>query len=146
MHAAVDTDCLSQDSESAYWAAVDEIHSNYSRYGNPDVSNVKAQTEIDDLVTGYGKMFHLNIMKLEACMSKQDTQPELDSLVLGKKLSVEATPTLFINGLKINGALPLGYIFSIVDDALRSEGKIPPPDYVQLGDPSNFHHSPLSHP
>jgi hypothetical protein len=37
---------------------------------------------------------------------------------------------LFINGDKIDGALPAEFIFGIVDDALRAEGVTPPPPYV----------------
>ena len=51
------------------------------------------------------------------------------SMKLGDDLGVEATPVLFINGEKLEGAYPLEDVFRMVDGALIAEGKTPPPAY-----------------
>jgi len=42
---------------------------------------------------------------------------------------VEATPVLFINGEKLEGAYPLADVFRMIDGALVAAGKMPPPPY-----------------
>jgi hypothetical protein len=37
------------------------------------------------------------------------------------------TPTFFINGARIEGAVPIDFIFHMIDAALLAEGKTPPP-------------------
>ena len=127
MHAAVDTDCLAQESPSAYWTAVDTIHAHAAEYGGPSRKLDVAEQEIDKVVANQGKQFNVDEAKLNACMVKQDTTKERATLALGDKLGVDHTPTLFINGAKTEGAVPIEFIFDLIDNALRSEGKIPPP-------------------
>jgi len=57
---------------------------------------------IDELVVSGGMM-----PKLEACLTKQDTAAIEASKKIGEGLSIDSTPTLFINGAKIDGAVPL---------------------------------------
>jgi protein-disulfide isomerase len=130
MRAAVDADCLGSQSARAYWAAVDEIHSHSSEYGGTGRSLAKAKEEIDAEVRKQGQAFHVDGTKLDACIAKQDTTAEIASVRLGEQLGVESTPTIFINGVKVVGALPVEYIFGLIDDALRAEGKAPPPPYA----------------
>jgi hypothetical protein len=40
---------------------------------------------------------------------------------------VDATPALFINGEKLEGALPLEYVYRMIDNALIASGQTPPP-------------------
>ena len=49
---------------------------------------------------------------------------------LGASLNIDATPSLFINGDKVDGAVPVEFVFQVIDDALRAEGVTPPPPYV----------------
>jgi hypothetical protein len=46
---------------------------------------------------------------------------------LGESLGVDATPALFINGEKMEGALPLEYVYRMIDNALIASGQTPPP-------------------
>ncbi len=43
-----------------------------------------------------------------------------------KALGVDATPTMFINGEKVDGALPISEIRDILDRALVQAGETPP--------------------
>ena len=73
---------------------------------------------------------------MKACVAKQDTKAVEISRNLGIGLGIDSTPTLFINGDKINGALPVEYIFGIIDDALRAAGQVPPPPFVVTPPPA----------
>ena len=44
----------------------------------------------------------------------------------GEALGVEATPTLFVNGEQVDGALPLSELRAILDRALVQAGETPP--------------------
>lgn len=127
MRAAVDTDCLGRESSQAYWAAVDDIHSHAAEYGGTERKLVVAEQEIDTEATEQGRRFHVDEARLKACIQKQDTTMENASLALGERLGVIRTPTIFVNGAKFDGAVPVGFVFDAIDNALRAEGKMPPP-------------------
>jgi predicted DsbA family dithiol-disulfide isomerase len=76
---------------------------------------------------------HLDTAKLNACIQKQDKSAIEASMKIGTGLGIEATPALFINGDKIDGAVPIEFIFNVIDDALRAENVTPPPTYVAPG-------------
>lgn len=126
MHAAVDTDCLGAESAPAYWAAVDQIHAHASEYGGAERSLAKAQLQLDTAVTDEGRAFHVDESALKACIEKQDISKENASVRSGVELGVSKTPTFFINGAKIDGAVPISFVFEMVDNALKAEGKTPP--------------------
>jgi hypothetical protein len=42
-------------------------------------------------------------------------------------LGVEATPALFINGERLEGAVPVEYVYRMIDNALIAAGQTPPP-------------------
>ena len=54
---------------------------------------------------------------------------------IGEDLGIEATPVLFINGEKLEGAYPIADVFRMVDSALTAAGKTPPPPYVAPAPP-----------
>jgi protein-disulfide isomerase len=123
MRAAVDVDCLGAESAPAYWAAVDHIHGHASEYGGNEHSLVKAQQEIDAEVKERGRAFGVDESVLNACIAKQDTVSQSASVRVGEELGVVRTPTLFINGLKIEGVVPISFVFEMVDNALKAERK-----------------------
>jgi protein-disulfide isomerase len=127
MRAAVDTDCLGDESAPAYWAAVDHIHAHASDYGGAEHSLAKAQQELDTTVIDQGHAFGVNEAELKACIVRQDTTKINASVRTGTSLGVIRTPTIFINDLKIEGAVPASFVFEMIDNALKAEGKTPPP-------------------
>jgi hypothetical protein len=58
---------------------------------------------------------------------KQDDTAIKASMKLGESLGVDSTPALFINGEKMEGALPLEYVYRMIDSALIASGQTPPP-------------------
>jgi protein-disulfide isomerase len=127
MRAAIDTDCLGKNSAEAYWAAVDTIHAHAGEYGGEDRKLSLAEQEIDAEALAEGRRFHIEQDQLQACIARQDVTPEQASLALGAKLGVTHTPTVFVNGAKSEGDVPMDFVFDLVDNALRAQGQTPPP-------------------
>jgi protein-disulfide isomerase len=136
MRAAVDVNCLGAQSEKGYWNLVDYIHGHASDIGadpkdqKADKTLARAQDQLDKLTKEQGQFQKADMPKLEACLTKQDTAAIEASKKVGEALNIDSTPTLFINGDKIDGAVPLDFLFGEIDDALRAEGVKPPPPYV----------------
>jgi protein-disulfide isomerase len=125
-HAAVDANCLASQSNDAYWDFADYIHSHQS-----DVNSEKSRDgqfgALDRLALLQGQQHSLDGAKLQACMKAQKDDAVKASVKEGEGLGVEATPTLFVNGEKIDGALPVNDVRSVFDRALQQAGVTPPP-------------------
>ncbi len=129
MRAAIDANCLAAQNGTAYWSMVDYVHAHASDFGGADHSAQKADESLDQLALDEAKKNSLKTEDLQACIKKQDQTAIRASMKMGDELGVEATPVLFINGEKLEGAYPLNDVFRMVDDALVAEGKTPPPAY-----------------
>ncbi len=146
MHAAIDVNCLAAQSPEGYWSLVDSIHTHAEDIGKdpaaakpgaakpgdaksdkPEHTLDRAITQLDKLTRDEGTAHKVDAATLNACIVKQDPSAIEASKQLANSLHVESTPTMFINGEKIEGALPIDYIFGMIDDALRAEGVTPPP-------------------
>jgi protein-disulfide isomerase len=124
--AAVDTNCLAKYSAPAYWEAVDQIHKVASDLGGQERTLARANEDIDAIVLRIAERRHLDMTAVGACVAKQDASFIMRSQSEADRLGVVRTPTLFINGAKIEGAVSLPFLFQIIDDALRSQGIRPP--------------------
>ncbi len=136
MRAAVDTNCLGTLSNDGYWSEVDYIHAHAGEAG-ADPKDAKAEKtlprateQLDKLTREQGEFRKIDMTKLNACLTKQDSATITASHDVGTKLGVNSTPTLYINGDKIDGAVSLGFLYGIIDQALRVAGVQPPPAYV----------------
>jgi protein-disulfide isomerase len=127
MRAAIDANCVGAQSATGYWNLVDYIHANASEMGGAEKSLTKANDTLDSLAREEGKRQKLNVDALNACIVKQDDAAIKESMKLGESLGVEATPALFINGEKVEGALPLELVYRMIDNALIASGQTPPP-------------------
>ncbi len=130
MRAAVDVNCVGAQNGQAYWEMVDSIHAHAADYGGAEKSLEKANASLDQLAVDEARKDHLKVDAVEACVKKQDESAIRASLKVGEDLGIEATPVLFINGEKFEGAYPLGDVFRMVDSALVATGQTPPPPYV----------------
>ncbi len=125
MHAAVDANCLGAQNNDAYWEYADYLHNNgnaVSGQKNPEGWNA----ELDKLATLQGERHKLDAPKLQACLKAQDENAVRASIREGEALGVEATPTMFVNGRKLDGAVPAEEIRTVLDEALRDAGVAPP--------------------
>jgi protein-disulfide isomerase len=148
-HAAVDVNCLAAQSPTGYWNLVDYIHHDAEDIGSdpnakPDDAKAdapkhtldRAYTQLDKLTREQGARQKVDAAKLDSCIAKQDTAAIEASKAIGTALSVESTPTYFINGEKFEGALPIDYVFARIDDALRAENVTPPATYIAPAPPA----------
>ena len=130
MRAAVDTNCVAGQSTTAYWNLVDYIHAHASEIGLPEKTQDKANMMLDKITLDEAKKDNLKIEPIDACLRKQDETAIKASMKVGDELGIEATPILYINGEKFEGAYPIEDFFRMVDGALRAAGQTPPPPYV----------------
>ncbi len=130
MHAAVDVNCLADQSPTGYWNLVDTLHSQSDEIsGARGQQNVAASVKkVDDLTLAEGKRDNVDMGKLQACISKQDESGVRASMKQGDALGVDGTPTLFVNGERATGAISQSMLWTIVDRAIRDAGEVPPPD------------------
>ena len=98
-----------------------------ARLGGDEKSLAKANETLDSLTRDEGKRQKVNADALNACIAKQDDTAVKASMKLGESLGVDSTPALFINGEKMEGALPLEYVYRMIDNALIASGQTPPP-------------------
>ncbi|MGD0213971.1 MAG: thioredoxin domain-containing protein [Terriglobales bacterium] len=125
MHAAVDANCLGAQNGDAYWEYADYLHNNGNAIGGqktPEGWNA----ELDKLATLQAQKHNLDIPKLQACLKAQDEQAVRASIREGENLGVEATPTMFVNGQKLDGAVPAEDIRTAFDRALKDAGVATP--------------------
>jgi protein-disulfide isomerase len=121
MHAAVDANCLAAQNGDAYWDFADYIHANQR-----DVSSAKDRDAqfamLDRLTLDQGAKHNLDAQKLQACVKAQNEDAVKTSVKEGEALGVEATPTLYINGEKLDGYKPIGELRAALDRALQDAG------------------------
>lgn len=127
MRAAINTNCLAAQSQEGYWNLVDYIHAHASEMGGSEKTLAKANETLDTLTREEGKRQKVNETTLNACIEKQDDSAVKASVKMASDLGVEATPALYINGERLEGAFPIEYVYRMIDNALVAAGQTPPP-------------------
>lgn len=126
LRAAINANCLSAQSPNAYWNYVDYLHTHGDDISGPQRDPAKSAAMLDKLARDEGQRSKLDTAKLDACLAKQDDSAVRSSLKEGDTLGVDGTPTLFINGERLSGALPESQVWLAIDRALKAEGVTPP--------------------
>jgi protein-disulfide isomerase len=121
MHAAIDGNCLAAQNNEAYWDFADYVHGNQKQVGG--ASPAQAFENLDKAAREQGSKHGLDSAKLEACVKKQDETAVRASMAEGDKLGVDSTPTMFVNGEKLEGAVPEEQLRAILDRALADAGE-----------------------
>ncbi len=127
MRAAVDANCLAAQNGEAYWSYVDYLHTHGQDVSGPDRDPAKSAATLDKLAREQGQKSKLDVATLDACLKKQDDSVVQASMKEGEALGVDGTPTLFVNGERLSGALPVERVWMVIDRALKAEGITPPP-------------------
>jgi protein-disulfide isomerase len=125
-HAAVDANCLASQNNDAYWDFADYIHANQAEV-NAEKSRDGQFGALDRLAMLQGQKHNVDGAKLQSCMKAQKDDAVKASVKEGSTLGVEATPTLFVNGEKIDGAMPIGDVRAVLERALQQAGVASPP-------------------
>ncbi len=125
VHAAVDANCLAAQNNDAFWDYADYLHGNQRVVS--DAKGHDAQSaELDKLATLQGQKHNLDVPKLQACVKLQDERPVRASMHEADTIGVEATPTIYVNGQKLDGAVPEDEVRLALDQALKDAGVTPP--------------------
>jgi protein-disulfide isomerase len=131
LHAAIDSGCLADQSGEAYWRFVDYVHAHADEVKGTAHDAQEANRTLDRLVREEGQKSKLDAPRLDACITKQDESAVRASMKQGDSLGVNGTPTLFINGERISGALPQAELWTAIDRALKEAGVTPPPQVAE---------------
>jgi protein-disulfide isomerase len=121
-HAAVDANCLAAQNGDAYWDFADYIHANQHEVSGEKTSDAR-NAALDRLTLLQGQKHNLDTVKLQSCVKAQDDSTVKASMKLGDAIGVAATPTMFINGEKIDGAIPASEVRVALDRALKDAGQ-----------------------
>lgn len=126
MHAAVNANCLAAQNGDVYWKYVDYLHSHGQEINGPDRNLTKSYAALDRIARDEATVAKLDGTKLDACIAKQDESKINESRQEADALGVNGTPALFINGERIDGAVPEQQVWTVIDRALRDTGEQPP--------------------
>jgi protein-disulfide isomerase len=126
MHAAVDADCLAAQNGTVYWNYVDYLHEHGDEITGQNPNLKKSFDELDRLARDEGTVSKLDTSQLDACIAKQDESIVRKSLAEADTLGIEGAPALFVNGERIDGAVPEQQVWDVIDRALRAVGETPP--------------------
>ncbi len=126
MHAAVDANCLATQSPDVYWTYVDYLHAHGQEVNGEDRDINKSFAALDRIARQEGALAKLDSTRLDACLVKQDETQVRASMKEGDKLGIDSTPSLFVDGERIIGAIPEDQVWMVIDRALRAAGEQPP--------------------
>jgi protein-disulfide isomerase len=124
-HAAVDANCLAAQNNDAYWDFADYLHANQNIVNGAQGHDAQLAL-IDRAALLQGQQRNLDLARLQACVKAQDESAIKSSLHEGDSVGVTATPTIFVNGEEMDGALPIAELRAVLDRALTQAG-VPPP-------------------
>ena len=72
-----------------------------------------------DQLTKIAKKIGVNVEKFSKCLESNKFLSKIkDDMALGQELGIKSTPTFFVNGQLLNGALPFGVFKEIIDAEL----------------------------
>ena len=122
IHAAVDAGCLATQNGDAFWDFADYIHANKQVIDSGRTPDARLDV-VDKMAMMQGQRHNVDSTKLVACLKAQNEDQVRASMKEADSLGVSATPTLFINGQKIDGAVPISELRTALDTALRDAGQ-----------------------
>ncbi len=126
-HAASNANCLAAESGPAYWELADYLHANQRQISGSQQNVQDSFTKLDQATVDFAKKNGADVNRLQACMKAQSDSAIKASIAEGDKLGVSATPTLFVNGERIEGALDANELRAAINRQLQGAGVQPPP-------------------
>jgi protein-disulfide isomerase len=125
VRAAVNANCLAAQNGDAYWDYADYLHANQHAITGQNGRDGQ-NAELDKLATLQAQKHNLDVAKLQACVKAQDEKTVRASMQEGDTVGVDATPTMFVNGQKLDGAVPAEDVRLALDRALKDAGVATP--------------------
>jgi protein-disulfide isomerase len=128
MRASVDANCLAAQSGDVYWTYVDYLHAHGQEISGEDRNPTKSFAALDRIARQQATLARFDagkLAKLDACLAAQDESQVRASAREAESLKIEGTPALFIDGERIDGAVPESQLWLVIDRALRDAGVDP---------------------
>jgi protein-disulfide isomerase len=98
---------LAAGEQGRYWEMHDLLFANQAKLGGQDLE-------------GYARTLNLDLAAFRAALAAHRGRPQIDEDTAdAKRLGVNGTPTLFINGRRVQGALPAEALRERIDEELR---------------------------
>ncbi len=131
--AAVNASCLASQNGDAFWDFADYIHANQSEV-NSEKGRDSQFAALDRITMLQAQKHSVDTTKLQSCIKAQNDGPVKASEKEASSLGVSATPTLFINGQEVDGAVPITQLRAMLDQSLKDAG-VAPPQHPTAADP-----------
>jgi len=133
-HAANDANCLAKESPASFWEFADYVHANQHEVtGDKDLN--KSFASLDKITLDLGKKNAADMNALQACVKNQPDTALKASMNEAESMGVQATPTMFINGEKLEGAVDADDVRAVLNEQLKAAG-IQPPAKTKSGAPA----------
>jgi protein-disulfide isomerase len=125
-HSANDANCLAAENGTAFWEFADYVHANQRTISASGQDLQKSKAELDRIALDMGKKNSVDMDKLQACIKTQPDAVLKASMAEGESLGLNATPTMFINGQRLEGAVDADEVKAILNEQLLAAGVQPP--------------------
>ena len=112
-------DCVGVASTDAFWKYIHDVY---------DAQTAIAAANADEKLTALADQEGLKGADIAACAAQPDTTARVEkSVALGKAVKITGTPTLFVNGRKIENVagIPYDVFKKLVDFAIKDAGEQP---------------------
>jgi protein-disulfide isomerase len=123
VHAAEDANCLLAQKEVGYWVFADYVHTHLQemndKYAAAKTQNNAPFGPLDTLALSVAKKVKIDPAPLRACIATHDRKPIDASLAEGQALGAGATPTIYVNGERMEGAYSTEQLRAVLERALR---------------------------
>jgi protein-disulfide isomerase len=127
IHAANDANCLAKESGAGYWAFADYVHANQRSISGNQKDLQGSFNQLDHVTLDIGQKNGANATRLQACIKTQPEDAMKTSMAEADSLGVSATPTVFINGERLEGAVDIDEVRAALNQRLLEAGVQPPP-------------------
>lgn len=115
--AAEASHCMSDGRPDVFWAYHDWI---FQHQGEITAGNLKEK------VLGFAKEHALDSQKVASCVDNHSTKDEVESNVKkGREIEVEQTPTFFLNGRMVSGAVAWGSLNTLIQMEINRPAVVP---------------------
>jgi len=136
IHAAVDANCLAAQNTDAYWDFADYIHANKREVDSEKTPGARFEA-LDKMAVSQGQKHNLDVTKLQSCVMAQNEDAVRASMKEADGIGVNATPTVFVNGQKIDGVVSPGEFRATLDRALKDAGQPVPEHPTSVSAPAS---------
>lgn len=117
--AAIAGRCVYKLNPAAFWDYHDWVYENQTYIGLDNLNS-----KLQEFATSK----HLDNMQLSRCIEAKSTEPEVKaSQAIGDSLSITSTPTLFVNGRRIEGAVPWENLQALIKMEIDHQAKTAAP-------------------